>query len=214
VTGSAEETPLARFRRSMAMDHGKWHDGIGYDLDALAEASPDERSTIENLLIHRDAPDWYDVEALAALDSDGAHETLREWGNNAHIAVRIAVARFAAGIIGDDVRTDILVDAIEHAEFYGGLTQALLEVETFHPPAIIQTLLRATEHRDGDVATHLAAMLLYLHGKAAEPFDWDHRPFLLRFNSDVAGDRQAAFAELCRRIGIQAAGSTDSPGPG
>jgi len=38
------DSPLARFERGMEMNYEKWHDGIGYDLDALRAASNGERA--------------------------------------------------------------------------------------------------------------------------------------------------------------------------
>ena len=35
---------VSRFRASMNIDYEKWHDGIGYDLDALRAASNGERA--------------------------------------------------------------------------------------------------------------------------------------------------------------------------
>ena len=34
---------MSRFIESMKIDYEKWHDGIGYDLKALAEANREER---------------------------------------------------------------------------------------------------------------------------------------------------------------------------
>ncbi len=68
--------------------------------------------------------------------------------------------------------------------------------------SVINALLKATLNRPGEVACHMAAMLLYLHGKAAEPFDWNHRPFFLRFNTTSRHEREAAFEELCNRIDV------------
>jgi hypothetical protein len=45
-------------------------------------------------------------------------------------------------------------------------------------------------------------MLFYLAGIAKEPFDWDHRPFFLRFNGDNHEEHMAAYEELCRRVGM------------
>src|SRR5690606_35695551 len=71
------EGALERFRRSMAVDYEKWHDGVGYDLAALRAATARERQEIEALLLARGVRDWRDVEALAALDSDAARHALR-----------------------------------------------------------------------------------------------------------------------------------------
>jgi hypothetical protein len=34
------------------------------------------------------------------------------------------------------------------------------------------------------------------------PFDWDHRPFLLRFVATKGSEREAVFRELCDRINV------------
>jgi len=62
----------ARFRLSMEIDYEKWHDGVGYDVDLLAHAGPQDRQAIEDLLIARQCRDWRDVEALTALGSSNA----------------------------------------------------------------------------------------------------------------------------------------------
>jgi hypothetical protein len=56
----------------------------------------------------------------------------------------------------------------------------------------------------GDVAMHFAAMLLFVHGKADSEFDWEHRPFLLQFNTEDPAERAPAYRELCERIGLAA----------
>lgn len=49
---AAASAPRERFERSMVMDFDKWHDGTGYDLRALHEASAEERAEIEAVLRH------------------------------------------------------------------------------------------------------------------------------------------------------------------
>jgi hypothetical protein len=90
------------------------------------------------------------------------------------------------------------------AQFYGGLSQALDEVATFHPPEVVQALFEGALERRGEVAIHFAAMLLFIHGKAKEPFDWEHRPFCLRFDSGSRAERETVFRELCERVGVEA----------
>jgi len=63
---------LEKFRRSMAIGYMEWHDGIGYDLDALAALPPEDRQTAEDLLVARRAADWRDIEALDRLGSPRA----------------------------------------------------------------------------------------------------------------------------------------------
>ena len=93
------------------------------------------------------------------------------------------------------------MNALRTADFYYGLSQAIDEAAVFHPPAVIAELFRSALKRDGGVAVHCAALLLFIHGKAAEQFDWNHRPFLLRFNAQEAAEREKVFRELCEMIG-------------
>ncbi|MCB1865538.1 MAG: hypothetical protein KDG50_08905 [Chromatiales bacterium] len=197
---------VERFVQSMRIDYEKWHDGTGYDIGAIHAATPVQRATIESILLARGVSDWRDVEALAAIGSEPALTRLRETlahGDDSELAT--AVLRHAPQLADSDTRTRTLVDALERAEFYGGLSQALDEVEVFHPQAILSALLRGALDRTGEVAVHFAAMLMYLHGKAESSFDMDQRPFFLRFNTPERAAREAVFRELCVRLGIDPA---------
>ena len=202
---SAGERPsaLARFEQSMVMDHEKWHDGIGYDIAILKNASPEELAQIEELLISRGIKDWRDVEALAALDSPRARVALKAALKSSDPTISTAVARHAPALISDDERTSSLVAALEVAESFGGLSQTLLEVESFHPPKVIEALLRGVLARSDGTPVHFAAMLMFLHGKAASAFDWAHRPFFLKFKTEDRATRENLFRELCGKIGVE-----------
>jgi hypothetical protein len=90
-----DENPLARFVRSMVIDHEKWHDGIGYDLEAVEKASPQERKEIEDLLMERKGRDWRDIEALERLDTPRSRAAIREAFASGDSMVRMAVLRHA-----------------------------------------------------------------------------------------------------------------------
>jgi hypothetical protein len=93
--------------------------------------------------------------------------------------------------------------------FYGGLTEALDQVADFHPQPVMDALFRNVLTRDGEVAVHLAAMLMFLHGKAESMFDWKHRPLFLKFHAPPISPtergelREAVFRELCQHIDVQ-----------
>lgn len=198
------ESALDRFRSSMVIDYEKWHDGTGYDLGAIADASPAERAAIERLLLDRGVRDWRDVEALARLDTETGRAALREAIRNGDDEIGVAVSRHAPALLDEAERADSLIRALETAAPFAGLTATLDEVARFHPPEVIDALFRATLARDGEVAVHLAALVLFLHGKAGAPFDAAHRPFLLRFNTADRGEREAVFRELCERVAADA----------
>jgi hypothetical protein len=197
-------SPLDRFEQSLHIDHEKWRDGIGYDLDAIREASPEERASIEALLLQRGVRDWRDVEALAILKSPGAREALRSALASRDHEVALAVARHAPDLLDEEARAALIVRALEGAPFYGGLSQALNQAEECHPPPVLEALLHGAVRRDGEVAVHFAAMLMFLHGRAETAFDMDQRPFFLTFHTQDPTARAAAFRELCRKIGVEA----------
>ena len=201
--GDNPKSAVGRFKASMVIDYEKWHEGVGYDLTILSQASPEDLRAIEALLVEQGVRDWRDVEALSAIDSETARALLKRASRDSDTQVRMAVHRYAPEQMTEAQRIDSLVKAIETAEVYGGLTQALLEVRTFHPPEIIRALLRGLMERDGGTAVHFAAMLCFLHGKASSPFDMAQRPFFLRFNTADQGEREKVVRELCAMIGAE-----------
>jgi hypothetical protein len=203
---SDPHSALGRFEKSMVMDYVKWHDGDGYDLEAIRDATPAERDAIEAILLSRGTRDWRDVEALAALDTLQANEALKAAKGDPDPQIRLAVVRHAPQLVSETERTASLVRALKTANLGSGLTQALDEAADFHPKEVVETLLRGALHRHGEAAVQFAALLLFVHGKADSPFDWDQRPFFLRFNTDDPKARGAVFVELCGIIGVDPAG--------
>jgi hypothetical protein len=198
-------TAAGRFERSMAMDYEKWHDGTGYDIATLQAATPEERKEIETLLVRHGVKDWRDVEALAALGTTQADEILKAALDARDPEISLAMARYAPELVPDTRRAAVLVKALETAELYGGLSEALDQAAEFHPQEVVEALFRGTLARDGESAVHFAALLMYVHGKAREPFDWEQRPFFLRFNTADREERKAALVELCGKLGVDAA---------
>lgn len=195
---------VTRFRKSMVIDYEKWHDGIGYDLALIKSASAEERVEIERILLDRRDQDWRDIEALAALDSPAARKALKEALRSPKQEISVAVMSYATDLLSGAERVRTLVTALREAEFYGGLTQALLQVQSFHPPEIVAALFRGALERKDGVGVHFAAMLLFIHGKATSAFDWSQRPFLLRLNAAQRDARELVFLELCDKIGSPA----------
>ncbi len=198
-------SPLQRFLSSMEIDYEKWREGIGYDLDALRAASAGERARIERVLVTRSPRGWRDVEALVLIDSETARDVLRTALQDGNAEVRVAVMKAAPELVSNETRTRMIVDGIESAELMGGLGEIIDEAADFHPPPVVDALFRGALHREGDVAVHCAALLYFIHGLARHPFDWDHRPFFLRFNTGDRPTREAAFRELCEAVQVDPA---------
>ena len=189
-----------RFLDSMEMNSEKWHDGVGYDLLAIDEmAQPDKDSVVDVLSANLSEP-WRTFEALERINTPKARSIISKNLENPSLDVRIAASRFVKS--ADKERERILIEALEKSEFYEGLTQALDQVETFHPQGVIDALLRGLLVRGDSAAVNFAGMLLYIYGKSDSSFDWDQRPLFLRFDTSNLDDRRKAFEELCGIIGI------------
>jgi hypothetical protein len=194
--------PLQRFEASMKIGFEEWHDGIGYDIEALRMASQGERDAIEQILINHSPRDWRDVEALAEINTKCARVAIKEAMKDPNPVVRIAVTRFAPDLVTNNERTQSLIDALQNTEPFWGLTQVLDEVERYHPEEVKEALIKGSLNRKGAVAVHFAAMLFYLFGEAKEPFNWGKRPFFLRFDTEDRKERIKVFRELCQKLKI------------
>jgi hypothetical protein len=199
------DNPLDRFLASMVMNYEMWHDGLGYDLEILDRLAGEALKVAEQALIDRSPRDWRDIEAMARIETPAARKAVIAGLHHADPAVRRAARKHAAGEEDPAERERLLIKSLEDDEIFGGLSQSLDEVEDFHPPAVIDALFRGALKRNGEAAVHFAALLLFLHGKATEPFDWDHRPFFLRFHATDRAEREQAFRELCDTVGVDPA---------
>jgi HEAT repeat protein len=136
------------------------------------------------MLIRHSPRDWRDIEALAEIGTKSAREIIKKAIKDPDPDVRVAVTRFAPGLVTNRERSQSIINALQHAELFGGLSQVLDDIEEYHPKEVKEALIAGSLSRNGEVATLFAAMLFYLYGKAEEPFDMEQRPFFLRFNTE------------------------------
>ncbi len=200
--------PLQRWRQSRVITYDDWREGKGYDLGAIDDATPPQREQIIEDLLDNGLNDWRDIEAMAHIGGRIARRALRRCWRDGGIEQRMAMLRHAADYIGEAQRTQALVQALHEAPLREGLSVCLDEVGTQHAageaiaPAVMQALWDALDRPDTEVTVNIAGLLAYLHGLADEPFDWDQRPFFLRFGDDDAAERAAAKALLRQRCGL------------
>jgi len=199
------DNPLDRFLASMVINYEMWHDGLSYDLEMLDKLGGEDLKVAELALTNHSPRDWRDIEALARIDTPTARKAVVAGLHDADPAVRRAAREHAAEEEDPGEREGLLIHSLENHLIFGGLSQSLDEVEDFHPPAVIDALFRGALNRDGEAAVHFAAMLFFLHGKADEPFDWNHRPFFLKFHATDRAEREKAFRELCDTVGVDPA---------
>jgi hypothetical protein len=200
-----------RLLDSMKLDYAKWHDGVGYDLDVLRKLSPDEQTKVENLLIERGVKDWRDIDALAEIGSERAISALKNALRSDTYEARIrAIERLSEkGIISEREIETLLVETIPLVSILNGQTFTLLLSEKYPTPAVKRVLLWCTLHGNDDIRVHAAALIYFLYGIAASSFDWNYRPFYLRFNDENLSNRKLAYEELCKEIQVDPGWAVD-----
>ena len=204
---------LARFMASTNIDYEKWHEGIGYDLDALGELRGGELDEAEQWLFDRAGNDWRDLEALLAIGSDRAVAAVLEQLRRGKLEQRLSAARYLTedpavaarfpGWVPD--RDKAVIDGLRSAVLFEGLTHAFDLAVELRTPAMVRALWQATQRDESEASVHAAARLAFLYGKATSDFDWDLRPLFLRFGTPDKAERAAATAELGKLCGVDPA---------
>lgn len=193
-----------RFMSSMTMDYEKWHDGIGYDLEALKGVTAEERKSIVTLLKSKQVT-WREIEALEAIGDaeamEGIHKAAKEQRDG---GTRLAAMEAIHNASGKKDMDDTLPAEIRKLTGVdNGLTRALLLAEEYPTEKVKQALLWASWNRT-EASMHCAALLAYLCGAAKEAFDWDLRPLFLRLGPDNSYfERKKAFDELCALVKME-----------
>jgi hypothetical protein len=193
--------PYDRFMESMKIDYYKWHDGVGYDLDALNELDGDELKKVEDLLISRKDSDWRDVEGLAALNTPFAIQALRECLNSPNLECRLFAVRFLKEMNIEDHIEEVLVRTLPETTIGNGLTYALYLAKMYTTDNIRHAILRCALTGNDDIRLHCAAMALYLYGISRSDFDTDFK-IIYEFREKDISVRQGIFERLCAMVGV------------
>jgi hypothetical protein len=193
-----------KFLSSMQISHSDWHDGVGYDVEALENITKAERAAAVEMLAERLAtnPNWREVEALGVIDTPAARAAIRRAFEHADSETRIRAAEVLVDL-GETVDLEaVIIEALRASDLSSGLSQAIDLAEENPSPRIQETLLDLALNGNEDQRIQCAALALYLGGKAEEAFDWNHRPFFLRFGAEDRKTQIEAYKELCQRLGV------------
>jgi hypothetical protein len=195
---------LDKFKQSMHIGYEQWHEGIGYDMEALAALSPEELRLAEELVVARQLADWRDIEALDQIGSERALAELVRALDLPNLDVSIEAARRlkVRGLLREVEIEQIVVKALDHTSILNGMTKVLRFAEEHPTAAVRKKLLYCALHGNDDLRVHAAALVHFLYGASASSFDWAHRPLYLKFGAKAGSVRRAAYRELCAQIGV------------
>jgi hypothetical protein len=171
-----------RFVNSLEMTSDGWHDGEGYDLDALKAMSEIERGAIRELIKTRlgnpnRSADWRDMEAAKALDQTAAIQQLT---SDEDPAVRLQ----ASELLSDDDAVAIeITRTLRESHDRTAVSRALDRVPD-HPTAEVKAALIERVHALDSHFINAAMVLLEAFGNVADT--WAERPFLFRVQEEGA----------------------------
>jgi len=189
---------LKRFQDSLNLGYDQWHDGEGYDLEALRQLRGSERTIAEEILLSRNASDWRDIEALDILGTEKALEEMNRALSSSKIEVRIEAAERLKKreIIEDEDIENVIIRSLDEVTFFNGMNRVMRLVEQYPSQKVREKIRWCAINGNDDIRVLAAAMYHFLSGCTESSFDWEYRPLYLRFGKHSKHDRKVALQEL------------------
>lgn len=184
-----------RFLASMNIGYEQWHDGVGYDLDALDRMSPRERESVEAVLVARAESDWRDLEALDRLGTPRAHDAILRARSAHDLQIRLYAHRYGPTASPREWEAAI-VDGLAVRDNITTLVSALTAATEFVSPPVVRALWREVRTANNTSAFHCAAALCTIAGRTASVYDNGYRDLCLRMHGPQTPARDAAILEL------------------
>ena len=189
---------LKKFRGSMIMDYEKWKEGIGYDMDAFAAMTDEEKQTVLSEIREKNSLDWRDMEVLKVDNSKVSFDRLRDVLASGTCDARAHALDdlYDMGRMNDSVFDWKLAEILDDVTDNDGVTASLLLVQQRCGPKTREALQKGVRERP-DIALHYASALLDLEGLSDDmaAFDPKFRPTLLKLLPDEPEEVRAKAIE-------------------
>jgi hypothetical protein len=132
-------------------------------------------------------------------------------GSSREVRIRAAELLHQMGEL--DSLEAVIVEGLRFGELGEGLAQAE-RLAASHPSGVVKAaLLHGALCSSDGRAVRFAGILLFVHGKASEPFDKSHRLILTRFSTPDRQERRQAFDGLCAMLGVDGSQVTCTEDP-
>jgi len=192
ATGTDRSEAWARFVRSTVIGLDQWRDGIGYDLDALAAMTDEERAILRQFFRTRltddnHTIDWRELEASAAL---GDIELLEQLTKHSESEIRLRVSR----LLGASGSAESELCGVLSRK--GGELSRALDLVPTYPTENVRKALIARVRMVDEHFVPAAMVLLEVFGNVED--SWAERPFLFRVQEE--GARGPLMRQLLSRV--------------
>ncbi len=192
---------LRQFEESMQIGYEQWHDGIGYDLEAIDQLTESEKKMVEGKLVPRAGNDWRDLEALDRLGTPSATVAILGVRQSGEPQIRLTAHQFGPEPSSSEWERAIM-DSLAIAEITSGLIQAL-NCAIEHPSeAVVALLWSKVRDPQSGVAYHCASALCCISGILESMYDDKYRKLFLRLVGPGTEDRSLAVRELERILAL------------
>lgn len=179
----------------MNVGYDEWHDGVGYDLDALDDLSEEGKTVVESWLVPRADRDWRDLEALDRLGTTTAFEAILRVRRTAGPLIALEAHGYGPEPSAEQWETAI-VAALTVADVTNGLVLAQRCALAHPSPAVVAELWRHVRVGGSPIAYHAAETIAQIAGVVVDEFNHPHRSLLLRLQGPNSPERQAAVQEF------------------
>ena len=187
-----------RFIESMVIDFDKWHDGTGYDLEAIDQMSTEERDRVVTQFLEAGVHDWRELEALERIGTDASHALIFLAREDTDPHLRLAAHTYGPEP-GDEAREKAIVALLESGpEPYSRAMDLAVQYAT---PAVQEALVKCVRDKTGGIAYHAASALCAIGQQSDSQYDDTHRPLFLRLAEPDCEDRRLAVQELSALLG-------------
>ena len=201
----ADSESFRQFQKSRNISYDQWHDGVGYDLDAFAGMSSEEKERVVLEIQSSGNLDWRDMEVLALHGGRASFDKLRDVLASGTIDERASALRslLEMGKMAPSVCDIQLSHVLDDINGIDGMTAALDLAREHAGPMSNAALLRGARDRPG-VAVNFAGMICYLAGASDDEFDWSLRTLFLQLGEgETDSGRTTAFVELCKLARVE-----------
>jgi hypothetical protein len=184
-----------RFQKSMNIGYEQWHDGVGYDLEAIDQLTESEKKVVEGKLVPRAGNDWRDIEALDRLGTPAAIQAILRVRQTGDVQIQLTAHQYGPEPTEAEWERAIM-NSLATAEIMTGLISALnCAIEHPSDPVVSMLWSKVRDPKSG-VAYHCASTLCCIGGAIDSIYDDKYRTLFLRLVGPASEDRSLAVQEL------------------
>lgn len=148
----------------MNIGYIEWHDGLGYDLDALDRLEGKDREEAEKVLVPRAEKDWRDLEALDRLGTPGAMAAIVKARGSRNPEIRLHALGYGPAAPEQEWEEAVVYGLARMKKYTDGLVYAFRAAINHPSEAVVAELWKVFLNRRRDGSYQAAERLCEIAG--------------------------------------------------